>query len=145
LTSDRSQRTISVVDISSADRRGDTVGAKVSGPDGSLPLPTATLHILVALGGTEKHGYAIMRDVAEVSGGAVRMGSGTLYGSIRRMLEQGLIEEADERPDPALDDQRRRYYRLTARGQRVGAAEQARLAALVDVARLRRLGLGGAW
>jgi DNA-binding PadR family transcriptional regulator len=110
-----------------------------------LPLPASVMHILVALANGEKHGYAIMRDVLDVSDGAVRMGSGTLYGSIKRMLEQGLIEEADERPDPALDDQRRRYYRLTALGQRVGAAEQARLAALVDVARLRRLGLGGAW
>jgi DNA-binding PadR family transcriptional regulator len=110
-----------------------------------LPLPASVMHILVALAGGEKHGYAIMRDVADVSDGAVRMGSGTLYGSIKRMLEQGLIEEADERPDPALDDQRRRYYRLTALGQRVGAAEQARLAALVDAARLRRLGLSGAW
>jgi DNA-binding PadR family transcriptional regulator len=110
-----------------------------------LPLPASVMHILVALASGEKHGYAIMRDVLDVSGGAVRMGSGTLYGSIKRMLEQGLIEEADERPDPALDDQRRRYYRLTALGQRVGAAEQARLAALVDAARLRRLGLGGAW
>ena len=110
-----------------------------------LPLPASVMQILVALADGEKHGYAIMRDVRDVSDGAVRMGSGTLYGSIKRMLEQGLIEEADERPDPALDDQRRRYYRLTALGQRVGAAEQARLAALVDAARLRRLGLNGAW
>jgi DNA-binding PadR family transcriptional regulator len=110
-----------------------------------LPLPASVMHILVALANGEKHGYAIMRDVRDVSDGAVRMGSGTLYGSIKRMLEQGLIEEAEERPDPALDDQRRRYYRLTALGQRVGAAEQARLAALVDAARLRRLGLSGAW
>jgi DNA-binding PadR family transcriptional regulator len=117
----------------------------VDGIEEYLPLPASVMHILVALADGEKHGYAIMRDVADVSGGAVRMGSGTLYGSIRRMLEQGLIEEADERPDPALDDQRRRYYRLTALGQRVGAAEQARLAALVDAARLRRLGLSGAW
>ncbi|MEY2434130.1 MAG: hypothetical protein QOC92_3855 [Acidimicrobiaceae bacterium] len=117
----------------------------VDGIEEYLPLPASVMHILVALADGEKHGYAIMRDVVDVSGGAVRMGSGTLYGSIKRMLEQGLIEEADERPDPALDDQRRRYYRLTALGQRVGAAEQARLAALVDAARLRRLGLSGAW
>jgi DNA-binding PadR family transcriptional regulator len=117
----------------------------VDGIEEYLPLPASVMHILVALADGEKHGYAIMLDVVDVSGGAVRMGSGTLYGSIKRMLEQGLIEEADERPDPALDDQRRRYYRLTALGQRVGAAEQARLAALVDAARLRRLGLSGAW
>ena len=80
-----------------------------------------------------------MRDVAQVSGGVVRMGSGTLYGSIRRMVDQGLIEETDERPDPALDDQRRRYYRLTGLGHRVGAAERDRLASLIDVAELREL------
>jgi DNA-binding PadR family transcriptional regulator len=117
--------------------------------DGFLPLPASVMHILVALADGEKHGYAIMRDVAELSSGTVRMGSGTLYGSIKRMLDQGLIEEADERPDPALDDQRRRYYRLTALGQRVGAAEQRRLSALLDAARMRQLGLGpalgGAW
>jgi DNA-binding PadR family transcriptional regulator len=113
--------------------------------DDHLPLPASVMHIVVALADGEKHGYAIMRDVAELSGGLVRMGSGTLYGSIKRMLEQGLIEEADERPDPALDDQRRRYYRLTDFGRRVGSAEQARLATLVDAARLRQLGLSGAW
>jgi DNA-binding PadR family transcriptional regulator len=115
--------------------------------DGLLPLPASVMHIVVALADGEKHGYAIMRDVAELSAGTVRMGSGTLYGSIKRMLTQGLIEEADERPDPALDDQRRRYYRLTAFGRRVGAAEHERLAALVDAGRSRNLGLrpGGAW
>ena len=112
-----------------------------------LPLPASVMHIVVALADGEKHGYAILRDVAELSGGAVRMGSGTLYGSIKRMLDQGLIEETEERPDPALDDQRRRYYRLTELGQRVGAAEHRRLTSLVDAARLRQLGLrpSGAW
>jgi DNA-binding PadR family transcriptional regulator len=110
-----------------------------------LPLPASVMHILVALAAGEKHGYAIRRDVEALSNGLVRMGSGTLYGSIKRMLEQGLIAEAEERPDPALDDERRRYYRLTALGRRVGAAEQARLAALVDAASLRRLGVRGAW
>ena len=112
-----------------------------------LPLPASVMHIVVALADGEKHGYAILRDVTELSGGAVRMGSGTLYGSIKRMVDQGLIEETDERPDPAVDDQRRRYYRLTELGQRVGAAEHRRLEALVDAARLRQLGLrpGGAW
>ena len=100
-----------------------------------LPLPASVMHIVVALADGEKHGYAIMRDVADLSGGAVRMGSGTLYGSIKRMLDQGLIEEADERPDPALDDQRRRYYRLTGLGQRVCAAESDRLERLVRIAR----------
>jgi DNA-binding PadR family transcriptional regulator len=115
--------------------------------DEFLPLPASVMHIVVALADGEKHGYAILRDVAELSGGAVRMGSGTLYGSIKRMLDQGLIEEAEERPDPSLDDQRRRYYRLTELGRRVGAAEHRRLTSLVDAARLRQLGLrpSGAW
>lgn len=112
-----------------------------------LPLPASVMHIVVALADGEKHGYAILRDVTELSGGAVRMGSGTLYGSIKRMLDQGLIEETEERPDPSLDDQRRRYYRLTELGQRVGAAEHQRLATLVDTATKRHLGLrpSGAW
>ena len=115
-------------------------------PDDFGVLPASVMHILVALADGEKHGYAIMRDVAELSEGRVRMGSGTLYGSIKRMLDQGLIEEADERPDPTLDDQRRRYYRLTPLGHRVGAAEHQRLAALINAAELRRLGAnwGGA-
>ena len=100
------------------------------------------MQIIVALASSEKHGYAIMRDIEELSGGSVSVGPGTLYGSIKRMIDQGLLEEVDERPDPELDDERRRYYRLTALGHRVGAAEQARLASLVDTARLRRLGLG---
>ena len=85
-----------------------------------------------------------MGEVEELSGGAVRMGPGTLYGAIKRMIDQGLLEETDRRPDPALDDERRRYYRLTALGQRVGAAEHARLRRLVSMADVRRLGLGGA-
>lgn len=112
--------------------------------DSYLPLPASAMHIIVALAGGERHGYAIMRDIDELSDGSVSMGPGTLYGSIKRMIDQGLVEETDERPDPALDDQRRRYYRLTALGHRVGAAERARLAALLDAARLRHLGLGGA-
>lgn len=96
-----------------------------------LPLPSATLHILVALGPGEKHGYAIMRDVEELSDGALKMGPGTLYGSVKRLLADGLIEEMTSRPDPALDDQRRRYYRLTGLGERVCAAELQRLEALI--------------
>ena len=110
--------------------------------DSFLPLPASAMHIIVALAGDERHGYAIMRDIEDLSGGSVTMGPGTLYGSIKRMIEQGLVEEADERPDPALDDERRRYYRLTALGQRVGAAERSRLSALLDAARIRQLGLG---
>ena len=100
-------------------------------PEGLLPLPSATLHILVALAPGEKHGYAIMRDVEALSDGAVRMGPGTLYGSVKRMLADGLIEEAPARPDSELDDQRRRYYRLTGLGERIRVAELARLEALV--------------
>ncbi len=110
--------------------------------DDFLPLPASVMHIIVALAGGEMHGYAIMREVAEISGGAVTMGPGTLYGSIKRMIDQGLLEETDERPDPALDDERRRYYRLTDLGRRVGAAEHARLSQLVSAADARRLGLG---
>lgn len=100
------------------------------------------MHIIVALAAGERHGYAIMRDIQQLSAGAVRMGPGTLYGSLKRMIDQHLVEEAEERPDPALDDERRRYYRLTPLGHQVGAAEQARLAALLDAARFRNLGLG---
>jgi DNA-binding PadR family transcriptional regulator len=110
--------------------------------DRFLPLPASAMHILVALAGGEKHGWAIMRDVNELSGGLVQMGPGTLYGSIKRMIDQGLLEETDERPDPALDDQRRRYYRLTDLGRRVGTAERDRLDRLLSAADVRRLGLG---
>lgn len=103
----------------------------MAGPESLLPLPSATLHILVALTSGEKHGYAIMRDVELLSDGAVRMGPGTLYGSIKRMLADGLIEETAERPAPELDDQRRRYYRLTGLGERARASELQRLEALV--------------
>ena len=108
------------------------VGAKTQDPSGFLPLPTASLHILLALRDGEKHGYAIMGEVEDMSAGAVTMGPGTLYGSIKRMLADGLIEETDQRPDPALDDQRRRYYRLSGLGQQVCDAEVGRLQALVD-------------
>jgi len=100
-------------------------------PGAFLPVPSATLHILVALSTGEKHGYAIMRDVEVLSDGAVRMGPGTLYGSIKRMLADELIVETAERPDAELDDQRRRYYRLTGLGERVCAAELRRLEALI--------------
>lgn len=103
------------------------------------PLPSATLHILLALGDGERHGYAIMREVEELSGGSVSMGPGTLYGSIKRMLADGLIEESVARPDPELDDQRRRYYRLTGLGERACANEVGRLTALIQRADRRHL------
>ena len=108
-------------------------------PTSFLPLPSAPLHILVALCQGERHGYAIMRDVERFSDGTVTMGPGTLYGAIKRLLADGLIEESAERPDPELDDQRRRYYRLTGLGERVCSAEVDRLTKL-----LQRAG-GKAW
>jgi DNA-binding PadR family transcriptional regulator len=104
-----------------------------------LPLTPAVLNILLAVADEERHGYAIMREVEERTGGKTRLGPGTLYGSIKRMLADGLIEESDERPDPALDDQRRRYYRITDFGRLVAGAEAKRLFALVETARARKL------
>jgi DNA-binding PadR family transcriptional regulator len=107
--------------------------------DDHLPLTPAVFHILLALADRERHGYAIMQEVEQTTEGRVSMGPGTLYGSIKRLLRAGLIEESDERPDPALDDRRRRYYRLTGFGRRVAAAEAARLAEAVADARAKRL------
>lgn len=91
------------------------------------------MYILVALAEAPSHGYRIMSEVESLSGGVMRLGPGTLYGSIKRMLGQGLIEELDQRPDPALDDERRRYYQLTAFGEQVATAELQRLEALTRV------------
>ena len=99
----------------------------------SVPLPV--VHILVALADADRHGYAIMQEIAARTGGAVRLGPGTLYGSIKRMLHDGLIEELDERRDPAHDDVRRRYYRITPQGRKVAREEIGRLATLVRHAR----------
>ena len=107
--------------------------------EGLLPLTPAVFHILLALADGERHGYGIMQEVASRSDGKMRLGPGTLYGSIKRMLTEQLIEESDERPDPELDDERRRYYRLTQFGQRVVSAEVDRLAKLVRLARTKSL------
>jgi DNA-binding PadR family transcriptional regulator len=107
--------------------------------DELLPLTPPVFHILLALSDGERHGYAIMQAVADDTGGALALGPGTLYGCIKRMLAARLIEESDERPDPALDDERRRYYRLTALGDRVVRAEAKRLSTAVSAARARRL------
>jgi DNA-binding PadR family transcriptional regulator len=112
-------------------------------PQAMLPLTPAVFHILLALADGEKHGYGIMQEVATITEGQMKMGPGTLYGTIKRMLEAGLIEESDERPDPELDDERRRYYRLTDFGGRVASAEARRLATLLGVAQSKRL-MGGA-
>jgi DNA-binding PadR family transcriptional regulator len=106
-----------------------------SKPDSLLPLPTAVFHILIALADRDRHGYSIMQEVAGRTGGKVQLSAGTLYSSIRRMLEQGVIEELTESPDPSSTDERRRYYRLTRFGRRVAAAEVERLNALVQQAR----------
>ena len=104
-----------------------------------LPLPTATFHILVALADRDRHGYSIMQDVAARTEGKTRLSAGTLYSSIRRMLDQGLVEELRESPDPASRDERRRYYRLTGLGRRIAVAEAARLSEMLSHA--RRTGL----
>jgi DNA-binding PadR family transcriptional regulator len=100
-----------------------------------LPLTPAVFHILLTLADGEAHGYAVMQEVTRRSGGSVRLGPGTLYGAVSRLLEDGIIEESEERPDPDMDDTRRRYYRLTKLGGRVLAAETERLADLVKAAR----------
>lgn len=111
-------------------------------PEALLPLTPAVLHILLALVDGERHGYGIMQEIGQRTGGTVRMGPGTLYGSLKRMMADGLVEESAERPDPALDDERRRYYRLTAFGQRVIRAEVRRLEQIVLQAQLKNLNGG---
>ncbi len=104
-------------------------------PESLLPLPSAAFHILVALADGDRHGYAIMQDVATGTGGRLKLNPGTLYTTIRRLLEQGLVVELDERPDPEEDDERRRYYRLTDIGRDVAKAEAARLQQALAFAR----------
>lgn len=106
-----------------------------SNPDSLLPLQPAVFHILVALADRDRHGYAIMQDVASRTTGKVHLSAGTLYSSIRRMLEQGLIEELRDSPDPESQDERRRYYRLTQWGRTVAHAEARRLDDLLSQAR----------
>jgi DNA-binding PadR family transcriptional regulator len=103
--------------------------------DEFLPLQPAVFHILMALAEDDRHGYAIIQNVAGRTGGAVRLSAGTLYRSIQRMLEEGLLVEIDDRPDPEEDDERRRYYRITALGRNVARAEAQRLIDLVKMAR----------
>lgn len=109
-----------------------------------LPLPLATFHILLALADDDRHGYAILQEVARRTGGELRLSAGTLYRSIQRMLEDGLIVELRERPAPDEDDERRRYYRITPLGSAVARAEAARLSALVRMARAVGLAPGRA-
>lgn len=108
-------------------------------PETLLPLTPAVFHVLLALADGERHGYSIMREVAQSTGGRVKMGPGTLYGTLKRLLELALVEESDERPDPSLDDERRRYYRLTGVGEKVVRAEARRYAEIVEAARGKKL------
>ena len=106
----------------------------MTNPGKLIPLPPATFHILLALADEDRHGYAIIQDVAARTGGALKLSAGTLYRSIQRMLEQGLIVETRERPAPEDDDERRRYYRITPFGVDVAKAEARRLTQLVQFA-----------
>ena len=104
-----------------------------------LPLPPATFHILLAVAHDDRHGYAIIQDIEQRTGGELRLSAGTLYRSIQRMLEQGLLSETTERPAPEHDDERRRYYRITPFGAAAARAEARRMAGLVDMARAQGL------
>jgi len=110
-----------------------------SHPKKSPTLTPAAFHIMLVLAGGENHGYAIMREVTEHTNGKMRLGPGSLYGTIKRMLSDGWIEESDERPDPQMDDERRRYYRLTGIGRKLVQAEAERLEQLVNIARGKKL------
>ncbi len=121
-------------------------GGAAGDPEELLPLTPVTLNILLALADEERHGYGIGLEVRERTGGKMRLGPGTLYGTLKRMVDGGLVEESEERPEEELDDgtrpydaQRRRYYRLTGFGERVLAAELARLERVVDTAQEKGL------
>ena len=111
------------------------MAAQTPSPESLLPLPTATFHILLALATEDRHGYAIIQDVAARTDGELKLSAGTLYHSIQRMLEQGLLVETRDRPAPEEDDERRRYYRITPFGNAVGRAEARRLTQHVRFAR----------
>ena len=109
-------------------------------PNQLLPLTPPVFHILLALADEERHGYGIMQDVARQTGETLQLGPGTLYGCLKRMLAAGLVEESDERPDPALDDERRRYYRMTALGKLMVRAEVQRLTSALMAAKTKLAG-----
>ncbi len=111
---------------------------KDTAPETYVPLRSNWFHILLSLVGSDQHGYGIMREVLERTGGKIRLWPATLYGSLKRLIEEGLIEESYERPAPDLDDARRRYYKLTALGRRVVDLECERLKELVRVIQLKR-------
>jgi DNA-binding PadR family transcriptional regulator len=107
-------------------------------PETFLPLKTNWFHILLSLAGDDQHGYGIMQEVLDRTGGKVRLWPATLYGSLKRLIETGLIEESDERPAREFDDARRRYYRLTRLGRSVLNAESERLQELVRILQVKR-------
>ena len=111
--------------------------AKVSEIEQHLPVSLPVFHMLLSLNEGERHGYALKRSILQRTNGKLNLGSGALYGSINKMLEEGFIEESEERPDSHLDDERRRYYRITPLGRRVAAAETVRLRSLVKIAELQ--------
>jgi DNA-binding PadR family transcriptional regulator len=117
----------------------DHMTPKSSAAEPNAPLTPAMFHVLLALAGEDLHGYAILKEVAMRTGGDVQLSTGTLYGIIKRLLNDGLIAELRERPAAAHDDERRRYYRLTAKGRDVAATEAHRMAKVVELARSRRL------
>jgi len=122
---------LSIVNVSIV----DIIGSVKTRPEDLMPLQPAVFHILVSLANGDRHGYAIIQDVAARTDGEVKLGPGTLYRSIQRMLELDLIAETETRPDPDADDERRRYYRITPFGRQVARAEAERLSALVALAR----------
>jgi DNA-binding PadR family transcriptional regulator len=113
-------------------------------PESFLPLPAATFHILLSLAEDDRHGYGIIQDVAARTEGALKLSAGTLYRSIQRLLEQGLLVEVQERPAPELDDERRRYYRITELGAAVARCETRRFSDLLRMARARGFAPEGA-
>ena len=108
-------------------------------PESYLPLTAAVFHVLLALADGEKHGYVISKEIARRTDNEVRLRAGTLYGIIKRLLEEELIEESEDRPDFSLDDERRRYYRLTKLGHRVAEAEAERMQRVLALARSKNV------
>lgn len=113
--------------------------SRMDGPESRLPLSEPVLQILISLAARDLHGYAIMREVEERSGGRVTLSTSTLYGALQRMMRDSLVERSAERPDPASDDQRRRYYRITDFGRAVAEAEAGRISELAHLLRERDL------
>lgn len=109
------------------------------GAEPKLPLSPAMFHVLLALADSDKHGYAIMKEVSRATNGEVSLSAGTLYGILRRLVADDMVVEKDERPAPELDDERRRYYRLTEFGRRVAQAEARRLEDMLELAHSKHL------